>query len=219
MFANIFQAPSTGAVGGGMGGIPGMPDVNPEQMATMLENESMRTSMEQLLSDPAMVNQMIASNPSLQSLVAANPQMASMLQDPAMLRSFLQPDTMRSMMQMRAAMAGMPGMPTVPGAPAAGTPGAAPIADQIPGGAQAQFDFNSFAQMMNAMNGGGAGGVPGNVMPPRQPEAVLTQEQLAPQLAQLRDMGFLDTQMCLDALRQARGNVNVAIENLLSRFN
>lgn len=44
------------------------------------------------------------------------------------------------------------------------------------------------------------------------------QERYSTQLSQLRDMGFLDETMCLQALRQAHGDVNLAIENLLSRF-
>lgn len=76
---------------------------------------------------------------------------------------------------------------------------------------------NPFAAMMNALNAGGMGGAS-----TRNPTQEMSQEQLeemySTQLQQLRDMGFLDKTMCLQALQQSQGNVSAAIENLLSRF-
>ncbi|PXF40926.1 Ubiquitin domain-containing protein DSK2b [Gracilariopsis chorda] len=76
---------------------------------------------------------------------------------------------------------------------------------------------NPFAAMMNALNAGGMGGAATT-----NSTQEMTQEQLeemySTQLEQLRDMGFLDKTMCLQALQQSQGNVSAAIENLLSRF-
>lgn len=86
------------------------------------------------------------------------------------------------------------------------------------------------AALMNLLggmgvNGGGFGGAPGagGMAAPAGPNmATMTQEQLEDhfrtQLGQLRDMGFLDTQMCVNALRATGGNVNAAVERLLSQF-
>lgn len=54
----------------------------------------------------------------------------------------------------------------------------------------------------------------------QEPEPTREQllEMYRTQLGQLRDMGFLDEGMCLRALRQSRGDVSLAIENLLNRF-
>lgn len=242
VFASLFQnanpsgnnnsnvdgsAPDGAAAGFGMGGFPGMPgmpgmaNMSQDQMYQMLENPMVQSMMESILSNPGTVDMMIASNPQLQAMVAANPAMANMLRDPAMMRAFLNPSFMRAMLQLRDATgtgsAGTGQTPppggnastatTVPGQATGNAPGV--------GGNQGwgqQPDMNQLMQMLGGLPAGvgDAGG---------QPEPEMTQEQLEPQLAQLRDMGFLDTAMCLQALRQSRGNVNLAVEHLLSRFN
>jgi ubiquilin len=193
-----------------MAGIPGMGGMSEDQMIAMLDNPAMQGMMESMLNNPAMMQQMIASNPQLQALVAQNPEMEAMLRDPATLRTMMNPGVLRSAMAMRQAMAnaqdGAAAAPSAAAAPGAGAGG-------IPG-----FDMNHFAQIMAGAGGGGVGGGAGVPAPAATPLPELTQEQMAPQLQQLRDMGFLDTSMCMEALRQARGNVNLAVEHLLSRF-
>ena len=82
-----------------------------------------------------------------------------------------------------------------------------------PGGA----NMNDWMSMMNAFNS-----AMGGLRTPAQPQPERTQEELeemySSQLQQLRDMGFLDKTMCLQALQQSQGNVSAANENLLSRF-
>jgi ubiquilin len=226
-------APGMGGMGGYPGALPdgvaGMPNMDPDQMMQMLENPMMQNMMESVLSDPTMVETMIASNPQLQEMMRANPEMGTMLRDPATLRTFLNPGVMRAMMQMRSAIghaqtpggnpqanpyAGIGATPAGPGgvARAGAALGTAPNA--VPGMGGPSPDLSQLFAIMRGMNANDATGNPAQV----QPEPELTQEQLEPQLTQLRDMGFLDSTMCLQALRQARGNVNLAIEHLLSRF-
>ena len=77
--------------------------------------------------------------------------------------------------------------------------------------------LEDFFAMMNATqamaNNGGMGSGSTQQMSQEQLE-----EMYSTQLAQLRDMGFLDKTMCLQALQQSQGNVSAAIDNLLNRF-
>jgi ubiquilin len=238
-FANLFRADHPGAAGdgiapgagampgfpGGMpGGPPGMPNLDQNQMMQMLENPMVQNMMESVLSDPAMVETMIASNPQLQAMMQANPEMGTMLRDPATLRTFLNPGVMRSMMQMRSAIGnaqtpgGTPVNPFAGAAAALPEPAGSQRADSgsggVPGTESRVSDMNELFAIMRGLNPTATAGAGG----PLQAEPALTDEQLEPQLQQLRDMGFLDRSMCLQALQQARGNVNLAIEHLLSRF-
>lgn len=258
-FASLFQtapsaADSTNAATGGApqanvptGGFtnpsapfPGLPEgMNFEHMVQLLENPMMQN----LLSDPQMIETMIASNPQVQGLMQSNPQMAQMLRNPAFLRSILNPEVMRSMMQIRNAMGGAgtqgafgtnpmptpvahnPVNPLAPGGqPQAGNPtGGTATGGTASGGTAprgtlnpSQADFSNFAALLNRF--GQLQGVA--QVQPQAPE--MSQEQLedmySSQLAQLRDMGFLDTNMCVQALRQSQGNVALAVEHLLNRF-
>lgn len=96
--------------------------------------------------------------------------------------------------------------------------GGAPAA---PGGAGGMPDM---AGLFQALGGGGgmggpglagilgAGGATGGALPPvANPE-----ETYAPQLQQLRDMGFCNHQENIRALQATGGNVNAAVERLLS---
>jgi ubiquilin len=65
--------------------------------------------------------------------------------------------------------------------------------------------------LMGMLGGGGLGGLGGAPPPPANPE-----EAYASQLAQLQEMGFYDREANLRALLAAGGNVNAAVERLLS---
>lgn len=207
-----------------MGGMAGA-GMNNDQVAQMMDSPMVQRMMQLMASDPGMLEAMINSNPQLRQLADTNPQMAQALRNPEFMRTMLNPDMMRSMMQFRQMMGGVPGrMPgTAPRAgttpstetAATGTTGTAGGAGTGTPGAQ---DIGSLMAMMNAL--GGLGGAPGSGASAQQPE--LSNEQLeemyASQLQQLRDMGFLDTNMCLQALRRSNGNVHVAVENLLNQL-
>jgi hypothetical protein len=57
--------------GGGFGGMQLPPDFDPDRMATMMQNPMFMTMMEQMMSDPAMLDQMIQSNPMVRDNPAA----------------------------------------------------------------------------------------------------------------------------------------------------
>lgn len=217
---------------------PGMGGIDSDQAFQMMDNPMMMGMIELLTSNPALMEAMVSSNPQLQSLATSNPQMAAMLRNPEVMRTLFNPEFMRGLLQVRSAMGGAaPGAGATPANPAGAAPtptgtraapgagmGAAPGATAgtgtgtAPAGGVPMPDMGSLMAMMNALNGlgGGAGA------PPAAPQPELSTAQLeqmySAQLQQLRDMGFLDTNMCLQALRRSNGNVNVAVENLLDQL-
>lgn len=108
-------------------------------------------------------------------------------------------------------MGAMGGPASMPGAmPAAGGPGALGALGANPAMQQ------MLAQMMGGM-GGMAGGMGGMGMPAMAPPPVADPETaFATQLQQLQDMGFYDRQANITALQATGGNVNAAVERLLS---
>lgn len=60
---------------------------------------------------------------------------------------------------------------------------------------------------------GGAGGFPSAPADTRTPR-----EKYATQLAQIKEMGFLDEEVILQMLEKTNGNVNLALENLFSQL-
>lgn len=215
---------------GGMGGMGmgGMPNMDPNMMNSMMSNPMFMAQMQQMLSNPQFMDTLIASNPMLAGM--NTPEMRSMMQ--SMLSN---PEMLRSMMSMAGGMGGMGGMgglgamggmgagatgaPPSTGAtprtnPTAGSTPANPFA-ALTGGAGATGGmppFNPFtmdpATMQMLMGGMGA---PTNQSDTRPPE-----ERFATQLQQLVDMGFFDPERNLRALQLTGGNVNAAIEWLLS---
>ena len=90
--------PPLGALGAlGAGGL----QPNPQQLQSMLSNPGMQAVMQQMLSNPQMMEQIIASNP----MLSGNPQVASMLRNPEFMQAMADPANMQAMMQMQQSMA------------------------------------------------------------------------------------------------------------------
>lgn len=223
-YAGYTQLPSASMFGpdGGMGAFP-----DPDQMNDMMSSPMFQEQMNALLLNPEMLDFMINQNPQLRAM---GPQVRTMLQSPMFRAMLLNPDTLRSMMNMSREQAGAstggsfpaPGLnPTLGGDSA---PGAETSTDtaSAPGGA-AGGAANPFASMFpNGMppvdpfalfGGAGAGGAGGGAAPQddRPPEV-----RYESQLGQLNDMGFFDFDQNVAALRRSGGNVQGAVEFLLS---
>lgn len=190
---------------GGLGGLGlpeldrmfgGMPD--PASMNQMLQNPAVSQMMQNLLSNPQALNQVIGLNPQLRSLMDMNPQLREMMQNPEVLRQLTSPETMQQMMAMQQSLLSQLNrqQPTQEGGQTGGTPGL-----QNGLGLEA---------LMNMFGGLGAGGLNAPNNPNVPPE-----ELYATQLTQLQEMGFYDTQENIRALRASAGNVNGAVERLL----
>ncbi|CAK9782761.1 hypothetical protein CC85DRAFT_285626 [Cutaneotrichosporon oleaginosum] len=112
---------------------------DPNAMTGLMDNPEFLRQMSDLLARPEVVDQMIASNP---QLAAMGPQVRQMLQSPMFRQMISNPETLRAMMQMQAAMQGGDG-----GAGAGG--------------------FGGFPGMFGGGGAGGAGTTPQN--PPTEP--------------------------------------------------
>jgi ubiquilin len=130
------------------------------------------------------------------------------------MRQMLDPANMQAMMQMQQAMQQLQGNPLfggMMGGAGAGGAGAAGGAARAPGAAAG---LEGLLAGLGGLGGGlGALGGLGGPQPVADPEAAY-----ATQLQQLQDMGFFDRETNIRALQATGGNVNAAVERLLSQF-
>lgn len=221
-YAGYTQLPSALMFGPDGGMNASMPD--PEQLQQMMLNPMFQESMNSMLSNPQMLDYLIQQLPQLRAL---GPQAREMLQSPFFRQMISNPEMMRSMMSMGAGLGAggntafpAPGAnPNVGGdaatdAAASGSTGstgssgatggagagaANPFASMFPGG-MPPMDFGSLF--------GGANAAPADTRPP--------EERFQSQLALLNDMGFFDFDRNVRALTRSGGNVQGAVEYLLS---
>ena len=134
----------------------------------------------------------------LQQLAQSNPAVQQMLRDPAFMQQVQR--------QVQARMGGA-------------APGAAPGA--AAGAPPAPYDLGAMMQLLNqngtlpGLAGGGVGAAAAAAAPPPAPAANPLQLYAA-QLQTLTDMGFFDSDANLRALVSTGGNVQAAVERLLS---
>lgn len=229
-YAGYTQLPSASMFGpdGGMGLLP-----DPDQMSEMMSSPMFQEQMNALLLNPQMLDFMINQNPQLRAM---GPQVRTMLQSPMFREMISNPETMRSMMNLRnmqgAGLGGGAGAGLFPGPganPTLGEEGTQNAGDSASsanasetGGAGAGAAANPFASLFPggvppmdpfALFGGAGAGAGGASAPQdnRPPE-----ERYESQLRQLNDMGFFDFDQNVAALRRSGGSVQGAIEYLLS---
>jgi ubiquilin len=230
--APLQQPPAFPPLGGGMqqwpggfGAMPGgMPNVPPEMMQQMMQDPRARQAMQAMLSNPAMMQAVMAQHPMLQGMPAE--------QRNAVMQQMADPN----MINLALGMMGGGGAPH----PAPGPANVDAQAQQLVlmgfpdaqantaalrasngdiGRAVQQLQLQQIQQMFG---GGGAptaggGGAP-FAMPPNffgAPPVGNPREVYAAQLQQLKDMGFPNESANLAALQQSQGNIDFAIERLL----
>ncbi|KAI7952597.1 hypothetical protein MJO29_008228 [Puccinia striiformis f. sp. tritici] len=215
---------------------------DPNMAMNMMNNPQVLQSAARLLEDPAMVDQMIASDPRLQTM---GPQVREMLRSPMFRQMLTNSELMRSMQgAMRGGGAGggnpfgdfgMPGAGTTGGGPtdpiaaalgaqtaAGATPGgnAVPPAGGLPGMDPLAFMNSPLGQMamqqMNNPGGGMMGGMGFPMAPPQPADPRPAEERFEVQLGQLQAMGFTDSRQNVTALMASGGSVEAAIEYILS---
>jgi len=199
------------------GGMPGMG--NPQQMMQMMQNPQMQQMMQQMLSNPQMLDQIAAMDPNMGRMLQ-NPQIRSMMTNPAFIQQMTNPANLQAMMQLQQMQS------TLNAGGAGGTPGMG-----MGGGMP-----NPFLNMMNNMNSGAGAPAPGGqngldfgslfggaptTTTPGAPTSTPTPPAdpavtYASQIQQLQDMGFTDVAANIRALQRTQGNVNAAVERLLS---
>ncbi|KAL9238478.1 hypothetical protein vseg_012894 [Gypsophila vaccaria] len=183
-----------------LGGLGSLPELNNmfggaqdlSSVSQIMQNPAMSQMMQNVLSNPQLMSQIVNMNPQLRAMTESNPQLREMMQNP---------DIMQQMATLQQSL--FPAMNR-------------PQSNQDPlqtGGATGNTNNMGLEMLMNMFGGLGAGGLttPENSNVP--PE-----ELYATQLTQLQEMGFFDAQENIRALQATRGNVNAAVERLLGNM-
>jgi ubiquilin len=239
-YAGYTQLPSASMFGpdGGMS-LP-----NPEDMERMLENPMVQQSMNEMLSNPQMVDFLINQSPEMRAM---GPQARELLQSEGFRNMLTNPQMLRQMRDMQRIMGGgqqqqqqafpAPGSSettesiddTATNTSATQQP-ANPFAAMFPGGIP-QNPFTLFGNQQGGTNGS-TGANPWGAPDPEMMQAIMAslgggsssasqqdtrppEERYADQLRQLNEMGFNDFERNVLALRRSGGNVQGAVENLL----
>lgn len=220
------------------GGLTNMP--NQDDMLGMLENPIFQSQMNEMLSNPQMVDFMIQSNPQLQAM---GPQARQMLQSPFFRQMLTNPQMIRQSMQLSNMMNSGAGNDAAAAFPA---PGDSAAAETPAAGSNTNSDQgantstpNPFAAMFNPANnpfaslaGNPASGAGGSQQPAFDPSLLAgllgggqqraeqdnrpPEERYEQQLRQLNDMGFFDFEKNVAALRRSGGSVQGALDSLLN---
>lgn len=226
--------PWAAMMGGARGGTMASPSMmtpghqpSQEQMEMamgMLDNPMFQEMLQQQLDqNPDMIRQMLeAQNPILSQMFRNDPQAANDL-----IRQMMNPTMMRSMLQLQRAMNSGGGSGAASFNPWAGSDVGASGSGSTPpmmnpfmmfpppglgmtdNGGGSGLDFSSLLQQMN--NSGFTGSTSASVGPPQNPA-----DRFRPQLRSLYDMGFDNEQECLAVLHSVNGNLNRAVDMLLS---
>jgi len=88
---------------GGLGAL-GDPTSQLEHMAQMMSNPQMRSAIENVMSNPQMLESMLSMHPEARQMMDANPGMRDTLANPDFFRQMMNPENLRAMAQMQQAM-------------------------------------------------------------------------------------------------------------------
>ncbi|KZS93488.1 hypothetical protein SISNIDRAFT_485732 [Sistotremastrum niveocremeum HHB9708] len=216
---------------------------DPNMFTGLMDSPQFVEQMSRMMSDPAMLDQMIAMNPQMASMA---PQIRQMFSSPHFRQMISNPETLRGMLRMSQMMqnsgaSGAGGFPMMPpigafgGAAGTANPqgtgqntsaalpnpfAPAPTQDQgstpPPGGGN-PFGMVDPALLQQMFGGfGGGGGFPGVASPPPPADTRSPEERFQVQLQQLQDMGFTSATQNVRALLATGGNVHAAIEYILN---
>ncbi|KAJ6829877.1 ubiquitin domain-containing protein DSK2b-like [Iris pallida] len=181
------------------GAVGGMQD--PSLINQVMQNPAMTQMMQNLLSDPQYMDQMLNLNPQTRNLME-NTQFREMMQNPEFIRQLTSPDTLQQLLSFQQTLMSQLGQQQ----PSQGQ-------NQTGGGSGMPNNTGGLELFMNMFGGLGAGGLGVPNTPNVPPEQLY-----ATQLAQLHEMGFFDTQENIRALSATAGNVHVAVERLLGNL-
>merc|ERR1719411_2231660 len=227
----------------GMQSLMGQMRDNPTLMSQMMNAPYMQSMFSTLASNPDQASAMLANNPLFagnpalqQQMASMMPQMLQQMQNPSVQQLMGNPEALQAIMQIQQGMErlrtaapevfqsmGFPQLPpnlvpppasaaaAAPPTSTAGptSPSSAPTGSPAPAAAApapGQPQDAMFSQFMTQMLGQMRAGNPDQ--PP--------EERFASQLEQLASMGFVDRQANIQALIATMGDVNAAVERLLS---
>ena len=213
----------------GMGNLGNM-GVNPQMMSQIFNNPMIMQMMQNMLSNPEML-QMALNSPQMRQMAQNNPQMQAILNNPQLLQQMLNPQTLQMMSNMFAGMSGNNANSGINNNNTNNTNNN--TNPQMP-----PIDFNQMASLFGNM--GNMGGMFGNLNPNNNSTGtsgtgagttenfsnigindnndanVDYKEKYKDQLAQMKDMGFVNEETNIQVLKQCSGNVQFAVERLLN---
>lgn len=222
-YAGYAQLPSASMFGpdGGMGAFQ-----DPEQLEQLLLLPQFQEQMNALMLNPQMMDMLLSQNPQLRDM---SPEARQMLQ-PMFREMMSNPESLRSIISLNRAMSGAggaglggPGSFPAPGNPSGETD--ASTGSQDASGASSGAPPSAFPGLPGFGQGAGANpfanfwGPAGNPATTAAADNRPPEERYEDQLRQLNEMGFADFDMNVAALRRCGGNVQGAIEYLLSLSN
>ena len=206
---------------GGMGGLGNL-GMNQQMMGSLLSNPMYMQMMQNMLQNPEMLRNALNS-PLMRQMAQNNPQMQALLNNPQLLQQMLNPQTLQMMSNMFRQMGGNNNNTGSNNNNNNNTNPQAP-----------PFDLSQMANMFGNMQGlfgnpndnGGVGGNTGgeagqenfsNIGINDNNDAnVDYKEKYKDQLAQMKDMGFVNEETNIQVLKQCSGNVQFAVERLLN---
>lgn len=216
---------------------------DPNMLQSMMSSPQFLQQMSSVMSNPAILDQIIASNP---QLAAMGPQVRQVFQSERFREMLSNPEQLQRMLQMAAMFqdsgspfaanpfgalggAGAGGFPA-PGIPSTGNAASAPTPGQTGATPAAAAGFPSFPPPANvnaAANPFGAidpammqlfgmnAGSGFGAQPAAPADTRSPEERFQVQLQQLQDMGFINASQNVRALLATAGNVHSAIEYIL----
>ena len=206
---------------GGMGSLGNM-GLNPQMMGQILSNPMYMQMMQNMLQNPEMLRNALNS-PLMRQMAQNNPQMQALLNNPQLLQQMLNPQTLQMMSNMFRQMGGNNNNTGSNNNNNNNTNPQAP-----------PFDLSQMANMFGNMQGlfgnpndnGGVGGNAGSEagqenfsnigINDNNDANVDYKEKYKDQLAQMKDMGFVNEETNIQVLKQCSGNVQFAVERLLN---
>ncbi|KAK6589791.1 DSK2 like with a ubiquitin domain [Cryptosporidium xiaoi] len=189
---------------GGFGNVNGNSNFgNIPDFSSLVNSPLFQQSMNELASNPQLIQNILRSNPIFNQLSASNPMFSQMINNPDMLRAMLNPQVIQTVLN--SGGLNNPGFN--------GNPLSSLSSGFNPSQINNMLNDPGIASMMSGimnngnLSGGGPNGTINNT----------TAQQYSSQLNQLRDMGFIDNDASLLALQETGGDINAAINKLLER--
>ena len=214
---------------GGMGALGNM-GLNPQMMGQIFNNPMYMQMMQNMLQNPEMI-QMALNSPQMRQMAQNNPQMQMVLNNPQLLQQMLNPQTLQMMSNIFQQMGNANNNNNNTGSNTNTNNN-----NQIP-----PIDFSQMANLFSNMNmnmgqmgglfgnntngtgtGGNTSGTGSNEnfsnigINDNNDANVDYKEKYKEQLAQMKDMGFVNEETNIQVLKQCSGNVQFAIERLLN---
>ena len=197
---------------------------NMPNMAQSLNDPMFSSMMNMMMQNPQMMEMIINSNPMLKQMIDANPQLKEIMTNPELMKSMFTPENLQMAQNMSAMMGQqhgstlsgssepfpLPGnlsQPSVNPQPSINPRPQNPFLMYRPLAPQFNLPRPYVSPMVNSY---------GNTFPPQVNVNVDYKALYGTQLSQMKEMGFVNEEVNLEALKVTNGNVNAAVERILN---